>query len=102
MLKAVQHEAFYNSGTWVDESLGVYVGWTALKGSFSDGMPVSNEQHDVCLVFSGEEYPDPRLAQQLRTHGHHLGSTESAYLVHLYVENPGFVRNLNGMFHGLL
>jgi asparagine synthase (glutamine-hydrolysing) len=102
MLKAVQHEAFYNSGTWIDESLGVYVGWTALKGSFSDSMPLSNEQQNVCLIFSGEEYPDPRSAQQLRTHGHHLRPSESEYLVHLYEENPGFVRNLNGMFHGLL
>jgi asparagine synthase (glutamine-hydrolysing) len=52
MLKAIQHEAFYNSGTLVDESLGVYVGWTALKSSFSDCMPLRNEREDVSLVFS--------------------------------------------------
>jgi len=102
MLKAVQHESFYNSGTWVEESLGVYVAWTALQRSFADGMPLSNGRRDVCLIFSGDEYPDPGRVQQVRTHGHQLRSTESAYLVHLYEEDPTFVRNLNGMFHGLL
>ena len=102
MLKAIQYEAFYDSGTWADESLGAYVGWTTLRGSFSDGMPISNEREDVYLIFSGEEYPDRHNVEQLRSWGHHIGATESAYLVHLYEEDPGFVRNLNGMFHGLI
>jgi len=102
MLKAIQYEAFYSSGTWVDESLGVYVGWTSLKGSFSDGMPISNERKDIYLVFSGEEYPDLRSVQQLRCRGHRIGAPESAYLVHLYEEDAGFIQNLNGMFHGLI
>ena len=102
MLKTIQYEAFYSTGTWVDESLGIYVGWTALKGSFSDGMPLSNEREDVYLVFSGEEYPGLHSVQQLQSRGHCIGPTESAYLVHLYEEDPGFVRDLNGMFHGLI
>ena len=102
MLTAIQHERFYASGTWVDESLGVYVGWTALKGSFSDAMPLFNEKKDVCLIFSGEEYGDPEAAHELRRGGHSIGSAESAYLVHLYEEDPEFIQNLNGMFHGLI
>ena len=102
MLKAIQYEPFYSSGTWVGESLGVYVGWTTLKGSFCDGIPISNEREDVYLIFSGEEYPDLQRVQQLRNRGHRIGPIESAYLVHLYEEDPGFVRNLNGMFHGLI
>jgi asparagine synthase (glutamine-hydrolysing) len=102
MLRAIQHESFYSSGTWTDETLGVYAGWTALQGSFSDGMPLSNERGDVHLIFSGEEYPDTHSVQQLRNRGHHVGSTESAYLVHLYEENPKFVQALSGMFHGLV
>jgi asparagine synthase (glutamine-hydrolysing) len=101
MLRSIQHESFYGSGTWVDESLGVYVGWTVLKGSFSDCMPLLNEREDVSLIFSGEEYPDIQTAQ-LRAHGHSVGTGESAYLVHLYEEDTDFVRNLNGMFHGII
>ena len=102
MLKAIQHEAFYNSGTWVDESLGVYVSWTAMKDSFSDEMPISNERENIYLIFSGEEYPDCQSVQQLRKRGHQIGPAEAAYLVHLYEEDAGFVQNLNGMFHGLI
>ena len=101
MVKAISHEAFYTSGTWQDESLGVYVGWTAVKGSFSDGMPLRNEREDVVLVFSGEEYGDPQIRQRLLG-SHSVGSTESEFLVHWYEEDPSFVQNLNGMFHGVI
>jgi asparagine synthase (glutamine-hydrolysing) len=102
MLAAICHETFYSSGTWADESLQIYVGWTALKGSFSDGMPLHNERGDVSLVFSGNEYSDPQTSLQLRRHGHTLGPAESDYLVHLYEEDPNFFQYLNGMFHGLI
>jgi asparagine synthase (glutamine-hydrolysing) len=102
MLKAIQYEDLYSSGTLADESMGAYVAWTALKGSFSDGMPLETEKNDVSMVFSGEEYPDPGTKTELRSLGHRIDSAESAYLVHLYEEDPEFVRNLNGMFHGLI
>jgi len=59
MVEALRHESFYQAGTWIDETAGVYVGWVVQKNSFSDGMPLSNERGDVTLVFSGEEYPEP-------------------------------------------
>ncbi len=46
MLKAISHETFYSTGTWVDQSMGVYVGWTALS-AFSSGMPLRNEKEDI-------------------------------------------------------
>lgn len=102
MLRAVHHEDFYSCGTSADESLGVYVAWTALGGSFCDGMPLQNETSDISLVFSGDEFPDDRLVQELQNRGHSVGPQQSAYLVHLYEENPDFVHKLNGMFHGLI
>ena len=39
MVASLRHESFYVTGTWIDESLGIYVGWVARKNSFSDGMP---------------------------------------------------------------
>ena len=59
MVETQRHESFYTCGTLSDESLGFYVGWTAIKNSFADGMPLVNERGDVRLVFSGEEYPEP-------------------------------------------
>jgi asparagine synthase (glutamine-hydrolysing) len=102
MLKTVNHETFYRSGTWIDESLGAYVGWTVIGGSFADGMPLCNERKDVCIVFSGEEYADPGDVQQLRPAGHTIGRQESAYLLHRYEEGRTFLPSLNGMFHGLI
>jgi asparagine synthase (glutamine-hydrolysing) len=102
MLETLRHESFYETGMWVDETSGIYVGWTALKNSFSDRMPLSNERGDVVLVFSGEEYPEPGVARRLQEEGHCLDQTRPSYLVHRYEEEPTFPASLNGMFHGLL
>src|SRR5258708_6012844 len=102
MVESIRHESFYETGIWIDESSGVYVGWTALKNSFSDGMPLSNERGDVSLVFSGEEYHEPGTARRLNERGHALEMEGPSYLVHLYEENPVFPACLNGMFHGVL
>ena len=56
MVRAVCHESFYKTGTWVDESLGVYVGWSVQQGTFSEAMPVQNGLDGATLIFSGEEY----------------------------------------------
>jgi len=102
MVEAIRHEPCYVTGTWIDESLGVYVGWTARKGSFADAMPLCNESGDVVLVFSGEEYPDPGTAHQLKRRGHSLEEKGPAYLVHLAEEDSSFPAGLNGRFHGIL
>jgi len=103
MLNSLLHEASYNSGTWVNEELGVYVGWVARKGSFSDKMPIHNERNDVVLVFAGEDYQEPELAADLKKRGHDLRGNGSSYLPHLYEEDrDGFFARLNGRFHGLV
>ncbi len=102
MVQSISHESFYESGTWNDEPAGVYVGWTALKNSFSSGMPLRNEREDIFLFFSGEEYSNPRTGGQPRRHDCGSASAESEYLVHLYEEDANFIQHLNGMFHGLI
>ena len=102
MLGTLCHEPFYVTGTWSDESLGIYVGWSARKGSFGDGMPLSNETGNVVLVFAGEEFPEPGTTARLTARGHTLDSAEASYLVHLYEEDPNFPAGLNGFFHGLV
>jgi asparagine synthase (glutamine-hydrolysing) len=102
MVETLRHESFYEYGTFVDESLGAYVGWVARSNSFSDGMPIRNEKDDVSLVFSGEEFPEPGTVSRLREKGHSPQSQGAYYLVHLYEEDPNFLASLNGRFHGLL
>jgi asparagine synthase (glutamine-hydrolysing) len=102
MVEKLRHEPFYQAGTWVDEALGVYVGWIALKGSFAEGMPLRNERGDVVLVFAGEEFPESGTVHELRKRGHSLDAEGPSYLAHLYEEDPSFPAGLNGRFHGLL
>jgi len=102
MVDALRHETFYTMGTWIDEPLGVYIGWAARKDSFSDGMPLHNEPGDVTVVFSGEEYSEPEAARRLRERGHVLAAEGPSYLVHLYEDDPRFPAGLNGRFHALL
>jgi asparagine synthase (glutamine-hydrolysing) len=102
MVASLRHESFYESGVWIDESLGIYLGWVARRGSFCDGMPLCNEQGDVILVFSGEEFPAPETRRDLRQRGHVLKDKGPAYLVHWAEEDDRFPAGLNGRFHGLL
>jgi asparagine synthase (glutamine-hydrolysing) len=102
MVAAQCHESFYTTGTWSDERLGIYVGWTALANSFSDNMPLRNEGGDVVLIFSGEDYPEADTASRLTERGHSLDGQSASYLVHLYEDDPHFLSRLNGMFQGVL
>lgn len=102
MIAALSHEPSYVTGTWIDESIGAYVGWVLRKGPFADGMPLRNERGDSVLVFAGEEYPEPGARQALKTRGHHLDLDGPSYLVHLAEEDQEFPRNLNGRFQGAL
>ena len=101
MVKSLCHEPFYSSGTWVDSTQGVYVGWVTRQGSFADGMPLRNEAGDKTLVFSGEEFPQPGILTTLRERGHAVAPEGPSYLVHRYEEEPDFPKRLNGRFHGL-
>ena len=102
MVEALRHDSSDGTGTWIEESLGVYVAWTVRKGSFSDGMPLRNERGDCSLVFAGEEFPEPGTARRLKERGHAFDVDGSSYLVHLYEDDPAFPVGLNGTFHGLV
>ena len=102
MMAPLLHESFYTTGTWMDPSSGIYIGWTARENSFSDGMPLRSERGEVTLVFSGEEFPEAGAAHRLKEQGHDLDVPGPSYLVHLYEEDPSFPAGLNGRFHGLV
>jgi len=102
MVQALRHEPFYRTGTWIDESLGIYVGWVVRRNSFSDGMPLWSEACDVGLVFSGEEFPAPGTIRDLAERRPKVARDGPSYLVHLAEEDSSFPAGLNGAFHGLL
>jgi asparagine synthase (glutamine-hydrolysing) len=87
---------------WICEDLGIYVGWVAMEGSFCDRMPLLSEKGDIVLVFSGEEFPDPAVVQDLKERGHVLEAGSASHLVHEYEEDPAFPAGLNGRFQGVV
>ena len=102
MIENLAHENFYVAGMWVEQSLGVYVGWVERRDSFAADMPLRNERGDVVLVFSGEEFSEPGTVQRLKERGHDFDATGCNYLVHISEEDFSFPAGLNGRFHGLL
>ena len=103
MVESLRHEPFYTSGTWIDAEQGVYVGWVARRGSFTDAMPLRNESGDITMVFSGEEFPEPGAVAGLRARGHQVEPHGASYLqFHRAEEEADFPKGLNGRFHGLL
>ncbi len=102
MVSALRHENFYTVGTWMDESLGVYVGWVARRDSNASKMPIQSEHTGKVLVFSGEEFPTEDTITRLRQDGHVVGSNSLSYLIQLAESDEAFPRILNGWFHGVL
>jgi asparagine synthase (glutamine-hydrolysing) len=102
MVQTMKHESFYTTGTWSDESLGVYAGWVAREDCFDAVMPLRNGRGDVTLIFSGEDFS----AQHTQTsHGAPAARGESGdagYLVERFEHCPNFPATLNGRFHGLV
>jgi asparagine synthase (glutamine-hydrolysing) len=102
MVAALHHESFYQCGTWIDETMGIYVGWAVLKESSCNALPLRNETEDAVLVFSGEDFPEPGQANRLQMLGHRLEAHGPSYLIHLYEDDASFPAGLNGRFHGLV
>jgi asparagine synthase (glutamine-hydrolysing) len=87
MIASLRHESFYTAGTWIDETLGVYAGWIARRGSFSERMPIRRDRCATTLLFSGEEYSG--------------AASDPVHLIDAAAD-PRFPSQLNGRFHGLL
>ena len=103
MAKCLMHESFYTDGTYINEELGLWLGWVNQEGSFSDCLPIWNEKKDICLLFSGEDFADQADIDSLRIRGHEFGPNDASYLVHLYEEmGCEFLEQLNGWFSGVL
>jgi asparagine synthase (glutamine-hydrolysing) len=101
MLRAIQHDPSFTTGTWIDDSIGVYVGWALHPGSFCDRMPLVNESRDVVLVFSGEEYSRQTIATKSQRQRPGCDLSDASYLLDICQDDPSFPAGLNGRFQGL-
>ncbi|NIV14814.1 MAG: hypothetical protein GWN62_27155 [Aliifodinibius sp.] len=103
MIDCMLHEPFYTSGTYLNHQRGLFAGWVCHRDSFSDCMPIFNEKKDLLLLFSGENFADKEMTDQLKKKGHEFDAANASYLIHLYEEEgDGFLQHLNGWFSGVL
>jgi asparagine synthase (glutamine-hydrolysing) len=102
MVDCMMHESVYKNGSYVNEQLGLYVGWTCHPDSYSDCMPVVNEKKDVVLIFSGEHFSDRSIQQEFK--GRECPDRPNANeILQMYEDDAGtFLRRLNGWFCGVL
>lgn len=102
MVASIRHEKSYVTGTWADESLGVYVGWVERSGPFAGAMPLKNESDKLVLVFSGEELSKQADPRRVNGRGNAAERHCLSNLVDLAEEDSNFPKSLNGRFHGAL
>jgi len=99
----MSYEPFYNTGTFINNELGFYLGYSSIKGSFSDCLPIYNENKNIVVFFAGECLMDRSVINQLRSRGHIFASEGARYLPHLYEEEgERFFDVLNGWYSGLI
>jgi asparagine synthase (glutamine-hydrolysing) len=102
MVEALQHESFYETGTWIDEPSGVYVGWTVQKNSSPFTNPITNERGDRVLILSGDVYTDSDRMRPGEDNGVAIAGGLGGSVVGCAEGGSSFPENLNGIFHGLL
>jgi asparagine synthase (glutamine-hydrolysing) len=88
MLAALRHETFYETGTFIAEAAGVYVGWAEREGTSSRPLPMSKSGDGRVVIFSGEDFSQD--------------GKQGAHLTDAAESDPSFPANLNGRFHGVL
>lgn len=103
MNECMVHEQWYRHGTYSNRNLFLSIGWTCIKDSFCDCLPIINESKDLILFLTGECAVDEGIIIKLNSRGHHFDQSRANYLIHLYEEDPAtFFRSLNGRFSGLI
>jgi asparagine synthase (glutamine-hydrolysing) len=97
MIGAMCHEPTYTVGTYIDESLGLYVAWVRLGGNSSEETQLRSADGRWLLFFYGEHRSSERRALPSR------GDFGNARIVLRLFEERGFsaLKYLNGWFYGV-
>lgn len=103
MLKAMEYEEFYLNGKYINEQLGLYVGWVAHKESFVGGIPIHNVDNDKIIILHGEIIRNHDESKIINPSYVKRKQNSTNYIKNLYNGNEiDFLRRLNGFFNGLI
>ncbi len=99
-LIALQHRGPDDSGTYVNQGIGLGMGRLAIVEIAAGKQPASDAGEQITMVFNGEIYNYRELRQELEQSGIHCRtSSESEVIINLYLKlGLDFIGKLNGMF----
>lgn len=99
-LKSLQHRGPDDSGTYVNNGIGLGMGRLAIVEIASGKQPASDASEQINMVFNGEIYNYRELRYELEQNGIHCRtSSESEVIINLYLQyGLDFINKLNGMF----
>jgi len=103
MIRSMEYEKFYHSGSYILPEEGIYLGWVVHENSSVDCLPIKNEANDIVLFLAGECFLDKDLLNELKNKGHRFEEGNNGWVVHCYEEKGcKFLNYLNGCFSGFL
>ena len=99
-LISLQHRGPDDSGTYVNNGIGLGMGRLAIVEIAAGKQPASDASEQINMVFNGEIYNYRELRHELEQSGIHCRtSSESEVIINLYLKfGLDFIGKLNGMF----
>jgi asparagine synthase (glutamine-hydrolysing) len=100
MNQRIVHRGPDDEGFFVEENVGLAMRRLSIIDVKSGHQPLSNENHDVWIVYNGEIYNHAELRTDLEAKGHRYRTrSDTETIVHLYEEyGRDCVKHLRGMF----
>ena len=99
-LKSIEHRGPDDSGTYIDNGIGIGMCRLAIVEIAAGKQPATDASEQIHIVWNGEIYNYRELRAELETRGVHCrDSSESEVVINLYLEfGLDFINKLNGMF----
>ena len=99
-LKSIEHRGPDDSGTYIDEGIGIGMCRLAIVEIAVGKQPASDNTEKIHIVWNGEIYNYRELRTELEQQGVHCkDSSESEVVINLYLKfGLSFINKLNGMF----
>ena len=99
-LKSIEHRGPDDSGTYLNNGIGLGMCRLAIVEIAAGKQPASDAVEQIHIVWNGEIYNYRELRTELETRGIHCrDSSESEVVINLYLEfGLDFITKLNGMF----
>ena len=99
-LKSIEHRGPDDSGTYVNNGVGLGMCRLAIVEIAAGKQPASDAAEQIHIVWNGEIYNYRELRAELEGRGVHCrDSSESEVVINLYIEfGLDFINKLNGMF----